>query len=95
MVVSNICLVKIYIRYIHLNIFVGTVNMFLLTVSKVSTKSIRIYGKTKMKLLQMVSFYLFIYLSIEHELNVDKSSGSTTRFVKTLTVACLKHKTIN
>jgi len=43
----------------------------------------------------LLSFiYLFI-LSIEHELNVDKSSGSTTRFAKTLTVAGLKHKTIN
>jgi len=30
-----------------------------------------------------------------YELNVDKSSGSTTSFAKTLTVACLKHKTIN
>jgi len=40
-------------------------------------------------------YYLFIYLLIERDLNVDKSSSSTTRFAKTLTVACLKHKTIN
>jgi len=42
-----------------------------------------------------IYLFLFIYLSIEHDLNVDKSSGSITRFAETLTVACLKHKTIN
>ena len=39
---------------------------------------------------QHSNIYLFIYLSTEDELDVDKSSGSTTRLAKTLTVACLK-----
>jgi len=39
-------------------------------------------------------FTYFIYLSVKHELNVQIALAAQQGY-KTLTVACLKHKTIN